>query len=195
MKRIKNVIAAAFALALASCMCIAFAGCGSSSTSGSASADGSASASAAASGEAATLGIAYQYGLSYAPVVIAKEQGLVEKHYEAATGQTVTIEWNQMSSGPDINTGITSGSIDVGFMGIAPAITGITTGLDYKIFTNVSGQEHGLMTSDESLKSISDFVGSDKQIALVNIGSIQHLLLAKALADNGFDAQIGRAHV
>ena len=30
-----------------------------------------------------------------------------------------------MSSGADINTGIASGSIDVGFMGVAPAITGI----------------------------------------------------------------------
>ena len=135
-----------------------------------------------------TLGVAYQYGLSYAPVVIAKEQGLIEKNYKEATGNDVTIEWNQMSSGADINTGITSGSLDVGFMGIAPAITGITTGLDYKIFSNISGQEHGLMTSDDSINSLGDLVGSDKQIALVNIGSIQHLILAKALADNGFDA-------
>ena len=184
-KRIASVV-----IILALALCASFVvGCGSSSSSGASSE--SATASSASSEAAAadeTLGIAYQYGLSYAPAIIAKEQGLIEKYYKEATGSDVAIEWNQMSSGPDINTGITSGSIDVGFMGIAPAITGVVSGLDYKIFMNISGQEHGLMTSDADLKSLSDLVGSDKQIALVNIGSIQHLILAKALADNGFDA-------
>ena len=195
MIRMKKLFGSVFAIALAMGVCLFAAGCGSSgasssaaSASGSASGEATSSAAASAGGEGTTLGIAYQYGLSYAPAVIAKEQGLIEKNYKEATGNDVTIEWNQMSSGPDINTGITSGSIDVGFMGIAPAITGVMTGLDYKIFANISGQEHGLMTSDADIKSIKDLVGSDKQIALVNIGSIQHLLLAKALADNGEDA-------
>ena len=176
-------------LAMGVLACVTGCGSSSSSASGSASAASSEStASAAATGESTTLGVAYQYGLSYAPVVIAKEQGLIEKAYKEATGNDVTIEWNQMSSGADINTGITSGSIDVGFMGIAPAITGIVTGLDYKIFANISGQEHGMTTNEADIKSLSDLIGSDKQIALVNIGSIQHLILAKALADNGYDA-------
>ena len=186
-KRTK-ILALVAALTLA--LCFVLVGCGSNSSSASGgSASGSASnASASASGETVKLGVAYQYGLSYAPAVIAKEQGLVEKHYKEATGNDVVIEWNQMSSGADINTGITSGSIDVGFMGLAPAITGIATGLDYKVFANISGQEHGMTTNDAAITSLKDLVGSDKQIALVNIGSIQHIILAKALADNGFDA-------
>ncbi len=182
MMRGKRTTMMIFAAALALALCFALVGCGSGSASGSAS-----SASAAASGAPAKLGVAYQYGLSYAPAVIAKEQGLVEKYYKEATGNDVTIEWNQMSSGADINIGITSGSIDVGFMGLGPAITGVATGLDYKIFANISGQEHGMTTSDAGITSIKDLVGSDKQIALVNIGSIQHIILAKALADNGLD--------
>ncbi len=136
----------------------------------------------------AEINIAYQYGLAYAPLIIAKEQGLIEKAYEEATGKTVTVTWNQMSSGADINTAFVSGSINVGFMGIAPAITGIANEVGYKIFTNLSGQEHGLMTSDAGIASLDDLVGSDKQIALVNIGSIQHIILAKALANAGHDA-------
>ncbi len=136
----------------------------------------------------AEMNIAYQYGLAYAPLIIAKEQGLIEKAYEEATGKTVTVTWNQMSSGADINTAFVSGSINVGFMGIAPAITGIANEVGYKIFTNLSGQEHGLMTSDAGIASLDDLVGSDKQIALVNIGSIQHIILAKALANAGHDA-------
>lgn len=188
---------------LAAMACIIAAGCSSSqssssaasssasasaSTSASASASASAASSAAAKGEDAKLAMAYQTGLSYAPALIAKEQGLIEKHYKEATGADVAIEWTQMSSGSDINTAITSGSLDVGMMGIAPVVTGITSGLDYKICSNLSGQEYGLMTNKASLTALKDLIGSQDQIALVNIGSIGHILLAKALVDNGFGA-------
>lgn len=135
----------------------------------------------------AELSIAYQYGLGYAPVTIAQQQGLIEKAYEEATGAKLTITWNQMSSGADINTGIASGDIDAGFMGVGPALTGITQKLGYKIFSNLSGQEHGIMTNNEEINSFDDIIGSDYQIALVNIGSIQHILLAKTLAAKGYD--------
>ena len=135
----------------------------------------------------AELSIAYQYGLGYAPVTIAQQQGLIEKAYEEATGAKLTITWNQMSSGADINTGIVSGELDAGFMGVAPALTGISRDLGYRIFTNLCGQEHGIMSNDEAIESFDDLIGSDYQIALVNIGSIQHILLAKTLAAKGYD--------
>lgn len=149
--------------------------------------DGQEDAGQDAGGKDVTLNIAYQYGLAYAPLSIVKEQQLIEKAYEEATGGKVTVTWNQMSSGADINTGISAGSIDAGFMGAAPAITGVTKGVGYKIFTNLSGQEHGLMTNDENIKSFDDLIGSSNQIALVNIGSIQHILLAMALDNAGYD--------
>lgn len=137
--------------------------------------------------KAVILNIAYQYGVAYAPLIICKDQELIEKAYREKTGKDVTVIWTQMSSGADINTGITSGSINVGFMGIAPAITGISKNVGYKIFTNLSGQEHGLMTNNENINSFDDLIGSTNQIALVNVGSIQHIILAKALDDAGYD--------
>ena len=134
------------------------------------------------------IDIAYQYGLAYAPLMIVQEQGLIEQAYEEATGKEVAVTWNQMSSGSDINTAFISGTINIGFMGVAPAITGVSNNVGYKIFTNLSGQEHGLMTSDESILTLGDLAGSDKQIALVNIGSIQHIILAMALDHAGYDA-------
>ena len=135
-----------------------------------------------------TLNIAYQYGLGYAPAVICQERMLIEKNYLESSGKKVTVQWHQMSSGADINMGIASGNIDAGFMGISPAITGITKKVGYKIFTNLVGQRHGLITNDNTLNSLGDIIGSNKQIALVNIGSFQHILLGKALADNGYNA-------
>lgn len=138
--------------------------------------------------ETKTINIAYQYGLAYAPVIIAQKNELIEKAYKEATGNDVTVVWTQMSSGADINTGIASGNVQAGFMGIAPAITGVSKKVGYKVFTGLSGQEHGMMSNDPSITSLGDLVGSDKQIALVNIGSIQHLILARALSENGYDA-------
>lgn len=138
-------------------------------------------------GDTATLNIAYQYGLAYAPAMIAQQQELIEEAYKEATGKEVTVIWNQMSSGADINTGIAGGSIQIGFMGIAPAITGATSNVGYKIFTNISGQEHGLMTNDSNLNTLEDLVNTNSQIALVNIGSFQHIVLARALDNAGLD--------
>lgn len=140
------------------------------------------------SGKTITIHIAYQYGLAYAPLIICQNDKLIEKAYKAATGNDVEVKWDQMSSGADINTGIASGNINVGFMGIAPAITGISKNVGYKIFTNLSGQEHGLMTNDPAIKDLGDIIGSSKQIALVNTGSIQHIILGLALDANGYDA-------
>lgn len=148
---------------------------------------GAGSSKNAEDGDVVELNIAYQYGLAYAPLVVAKENKLIEKAYEEATGKTVTVNWIQMNSGADINTGIASGELNVGFMGVGPAITGVTKNVGYKIFTNLSGQEHGIMVNDDSINSLNDFVESDKQIGVVNIGSIQHIMLAMALDNEGID--------
>lgn len=135
-----------------------------------------------------TINVAYQYGLAYSPAIIVKHNKLIEKYYTELTGENVSVTWTQMNSGADINVAIASGSIDIGFLGIGPAISGISSGVGYKIFTNISGQEHGIMTSDKSIDSLKDLVNTDKQIAIVNIGSIQHIILAKALKQSGLDA-------
>lgn len=141
------------------------------------------------------LNVAYQYGLAYAPLMVAQEKGYIEKAYKEATGLDLEIVWTQMSSGADISTGITSGSLDAGFMGVAPAITGTLKNAGFKIFTNLSGQEHGLMTNDIQIKSLKDLIDNNKQIALVNIGSIQHIILAKALCDEGLEAHALDSHI
>lgn len=135
-----------------------------------------------------SVNIAFQYGLAYAPLIIMQDQKLIESAYADQTGKEVEIVWQQMSSGADINVGIASGNIQVGFMGVAPAISGVTKHVGYKIFTNLSGQEHGMMVNDDSIHSFADLIGTAHQVALVNIGSIQHIILAKTLVDAGYGA-------
>lgn len=129
-----------------------------------------------------TLTIAHQYGMAYAPFEVMKQQNLIEKYYDG-----VEVEWSTLNSGAAINEGFASGDIDVGGMGVAPAITGVTSEVPYKIAANMSAQPHKIMTNDASINTLKDI--GDKQIALVNIGSIQHVLLAMAAEE-----QLGDAH-
>ena len=135
-----------------------------------------------------TLNIGYSYGQAYAPLLLCQEKQLIEKAYQEATGNRVNVVWNQIGSGADIITGMASGSLDVGFLGIGPALTGVSKGVAVKIFTNLSGQEHGLMTNNPDISSLEDLIGSPNQIALPNTGSIQHIILAMALEEGGYDA-------
>lgn len=130
------------------------------------------------------LTIAYQYGMSYTPMLVMKDQGLIEKHYDGE----LEIEWLTLNSGSAINEGVTAGDIDVAAIGIGPFITGVTAGIPYKMYSNISAQPHGLVTNDPSIQSLED-ITPDKKIALVNIGSFQHIVLAM-LAEQ----ELGDAH-
>ena len=161
MKKAKKIVAAALATVMAVC----FTACGGND-----------------SGDDNTLTVAYQYGMAYAPFEVMKQQKLIEKYYDG-----VEVEWATLNSGSAINEGFASGDVDIGGMGVAPAITGVTSGVPYKIAANMSAQPHKIMTNDPDINTLKDI--GDKQIALVNIGSIQHVLLAMAA-----DEQLGDAH-
>ncbi|WP_269476881.1 ABC transporter substrate-binding protein [Hominibacterium faecale] len=134
------------------------------------------------SGAKNKLTIAHQYGMAYAPLQVMKEQKLIEKYYDG-----VEIEWSVLNSGSAITEGFAGGSIDVGAMGVGPAITGITSGVPYKICSNMSAQPHKIMTNNPKIKSLKDI--KDEKIALVNMGSFQHIVLAMAAKE-----QLGDAH-
>ena len=166
MKKVLIVVVAAIT---AFSMCLSLAGCGGSSD----------------NGDVAKLTIVQQYGMAYAPLKVIQEKGLIESNYDGE----VEVDFQTLNSGASINDAFVAGDVDVGLMGVAPAITGsLNEGVPYKICTNVSAQPHRLMTNDPNIKTLKD-IGEQDQIALVNIGSIQHILLAMAAKE-----QLGDAH-
>ena len=122
-----------------------------------------------------TITIAYQGGIGYAPVHVMEAKNLIEKNY----GEDITVEFVKLDSGAAINEGIIGGTIDIGCMGVAPAISGVAAGIPYKVISNLSSQSHGLMSNNKDITSLEDITSEDK-IALVNTGSIQHILLSMA---------------
>lgn len=131
-----------------------------------------------------TLTIAYQGGVGYAPVHVMEMKNLIEENY----GGEVTVEFVKLDSGAAINEGIIGGTIDIGCMGLAPAVSGVAAGIPYKAIANLCSQSHGLMSNDPEITKLSDIINEDK-IALVSTGSIQHILLAMAA-----EKEFGDAH-
>ena len=62
-------------------------------------------------------------------------------------------------------------------MGIAPFISGVTAGIPYKMYGTIAAQPNELLTNEDTIHSLKD-ITDDKKISVVNIGSIQHILLA-----------------
>ena len=133
--------------------------------------------------KAANITIAYQGGIGYAPIHILESKKLIESNYDG----NVEVTFQKLDSGADINTGIVGGTIDIGCMGVGPAVSAVSSGVPAKIISGLCSQTHGLMTNDPSIKTLKDI--GDNQIALVNIGSFQHILLAMAA-----EKELGDAH-
>uniref|UniRef100_UPI0025DE32BC ABC transporter substrate-binding protein n=1 Tax=Anaerovibrio sp. TaxID=1872532 RepID=UPI0025DE32BC len=127
--------------------------------------------------------IAYQGGIGYAPVHVMETEKLIEKNYNG----NVEVKFIKLDSGAAVNEGIIGGTIDIGCMGLAPAVSGVSKGVPYKAIANLCSQSHGLMSNDQNIKSIKQITGEDK-IALVSTGSIQHILLGMAAEKNLGDA-------
>lgn len=166
----KRILAGVTALVTLAAMSFSLSGCGSDESADSAKAE--------------KITVVQQYGMAYAPFQIMEEQNLIEKNYDG----DVEVEYTQLNSGSSINDSFMSGDVQVGAMGVGPAITGALTGVGYKICSNMSAQPHRLMTTDSSAASLKD-IGSNDQIALVNLGSFQHILLAMACEE-----ELGDAH-
>lgn len=127
-------------------------------------------------GDKKTITIAYQGGIGYAPIHIMEAEKLIQSNY----GKEIEVNFEKMDSGAVINERLQAGTVDIGCMGVGPAIIAVANGIvDGKIMSNLCSQSHGLMSNDPNIKSLKDIKEDDK-IALVNIGSIQHVLLAMA---------------
>lgn len=156
MKKMKKFVA----LVMVAVMCLSITACGGSKDE-------------AAGTE--KLAIAYQSSIAYAPLLVMKEQKLIEKHY----GKELEIDWQELANGAAINEAFTAGTLDIGAMGVGPAITGVMAGLPYKIFAGLSSQPYAVLTNQEDIKTLKD-IKSDDIVAITGLGSQPHVLLAMA---------------
>jgi NitT/TauT family transport system substrate-binding protein len=134
-------------------------------------------------GPAKEINIAYQPGLGYAPLLVAKQQGSLEE----ALPET-KITWRELNSGAAIRDGMISGEIQVGSGGIGPFLVGYDSGVDWKVITGLNNMSLHVMTTNPSVKSVADLEGKGS-IAMPGPDSIQSVVLRKAAEEQLGDAR------
>lgn len=129
------------------------------------------------------LVIAEQYGLAYAPVQLLKELKIMEN-----SAPQLKIEWKQLSNTAAIRESMLAGKVDLAFMAVPPFLIAQNKGMDWKIISGLSESPLGLMVNRDDINSLADFKADDK-IALPQPGSVQHILLSMAAAEEFNDSQ------
>ncbi|MCE5213351.1 MAG: ABC transporter substrate-binding protein [Methanobacterium sp.] len=82
----------------------------------------------------------------------------------------------QMSSGSSVVSAAASGDIDIGYVGLVPALQGISTGVPIKIVAAVNLDGSGIVVEpDSNITSIPDLKG--KKVASPGVTSMQQVLL------------------
>jgi NitT/TauT family transport system substrate-binding protein len=120
-----------------------------------------------------TIRVAKQFGLVYAPLMVAEKIDFFSKH-------GLHVEWLTLGSGGAVREAMAANELDVAFMGIPPYLIGWDKGLPAKIAAGYCVIPVSLVTYDENINTIQDFKPEHK-IAVPSPGSIQHILLSMAL--------------
>jgi len=123
--------------------------------------------------EFTTIRVAKQFGLVYAPLMVAEKIDFFSKY-------GLKVEWMTLGSGGAVREAMASNELDAAFMGIPPLLIGWDKGLPAKIAAGYCVIPTSLVTYDESINSLEDFKPEHK-IALPSPGSVQHILLSMAL--------------
>ncbi len=95
----------------------------------------------------------------------------------------ITVKLHEYNNGGDLMSAMASGELDVGYVGIAPAVSSITKGVPVKIVAGAQNEGSGLVSHDSSITSIADLKG--KTVATPGEASIQNVLLKYDLKKNG----------
>ncbi|MGB4130368.1 MAG: ABC transporter substrate-binding protein, partial [Tepidanaerobacteraceae bacterium] len=120
-----------------------------------------------------TIRVAKQFGLVYAPLMVAEKIDFFSKY-------GLKVEWLTLGSGGAVREAMASNELDAAFMGIPPYLIGWDKGLPAKIAAGYCVIPVSLVTYDENINTLEDFKAEHK-IALPSPGSIQHILLSMAL--------------
>jgi ABC-type nitrate/sulfonate/bicarbonate transport system substrate-binding protein len=117
--------------------------------------------------------IAYQPGIGYAPIIMIRQQRLLEKRYPKTS-----FDWRVLPSATPITNGLVAGQIDFGAIGVGPLLFGWSSGNDWKYLAPLSEADLWLMVKDPNIKSLADLQG--KKIAMPSALAIQAVILRKA---------------
>jgi NitT/TauT family transport system substrate-binding protein len=141
-----------------------------------------------AGAETDRIRIAQQFGVSYLPLIVANEKGLVEQEAKALGIAPPKIEWLKLSGAASMNEALISGSLDFATAGVAPMIlTWDKTRTTAKIIgvTSLGSMANILTTNNPAVKTLADFTAKDR-IALPSVKVGFQPIVLQMAADQAF---------
>lgn len=101
---------------------------------------------------------------------------LVAKYNKTYENNGLNVKTVQISTGSNIVDAVASGDVDIGYVGITPALQGISKGVPIKVVGSVNMVGSGIVVQPNStITSPADLKG--KKIASPGVSSIQQVLL------------------
>src|SRR5260221_1670470 len=146
-------------------------------------------------GETTAVAIASQYGLAFLPVMVMREQKLLDQQAKAAGLGDVAVTYATMSGPGLINDGLISSTVQFGAVGPPSLVTlwAKTKGrLGVKAAGGLAAMPMYLNTIDPAVKTLADFTEKDKIAVPTAKVSVQAVTLqmaaAKAFGRDKWDA-------
>lgn len=134
------------------------------------------------SAETRTVRVAKQFGISYLPLSVMEEKGLIEAEGKKL-GLDLKTEWLRFTGGPPMNEAIVSGNLDFASGGVGPLVTAwarTQKNIKIKGIAAINAMPLFLNTIKPEIKTIKDFTEKDR-IALPAVKvSIQAVVLQMA---------------
>jgi NitT/TauT family transport system substrate-binding protein len=137
--------------------------------------------------EAAVVRIGVQPSLSYTPLYVVKERGLIEKHGKAVGLPDLKGEWGSFSSGPVMNDSLLAGQLDIVCGGTSGGIIiwDKTRGkgpVEVKGVAAINSLAFYLFSSRPGVKTLMDLTEKDRIAVPAAKSSMQAVLLQMAAA-------------
>ena len=120
----------------------------------------------AAHAETGRLRVSHGYSIGYLPLMVMRDQGLIEKHAAKAGLGSLAVEWQIVDGGNNINDAMLSGVVDIAGIGIPGylVLRDRTLGKKQEM-TAISALDAGalwLNTIDPRIKTLADYGPGDK---------------------------------
>ena len=124
-----------------------------------------------------TVKIGYLPSDHDAALFVADAQGLYKN-------KGINTELVQFNNGGDLMTAMASGDVDVGYVGITPVLSSVSSGVPVKVISAAQIEGSGIVVSkNANINNAHDLAG--KTVATPGEASIQHVLLSAYLKANG----------
>ena len=164
-------------------LCLLAAGCSSTETP-------SGGGATLPAGQVKTLNVAYNPAAQFAPMFVAMDAGIFEKH-------GVKLNITPITDVASIVSGVASGQYDLGFATVVNVIVADANGIPIKVVSTVDGQQTSKETDTQGnallagpktdIKTVADLKG--KSVAVVGLQGLNALGLQQLLDSAGVDVK------